>query len=78
MLGGTRLDQATFVVYAELAAVDVAEVDFHPGQLAAKLPQRTIHFASDKLSYSRIYAYVLVAIDLNPHTSSVPRLHEGG
>ena len=78
MPGGTGLDHTTLIVYTELAAVDVAEVDFHPGQLAAKLPQKTIHFASDKLSYSRIYVYVLVAIDLNPHTSSVLRLHEGG
>jgi hypothetical protein len=67
MPGGTGFDQATLIVYTELATVDVAEVDFHPGEFAAKPLQKSIHFASDKLRHSRIYRYVFVAIDLNPH-----------
>jgi hypothetical protein len=78
MPGGTGLDQATLIVYTELATVDVAEVDLHSGNFAAKLLQKPIHFASDKLGHSRIYRYVFVAINLNPHASSVPRLHQGG
>ena len=67
MPGGTGLDQATLIVYTELATVDVAEVDLHSGKFAAKPLQKPIHFASDKLDHSRIYRYVFVAIDLNPH-----------
>ena len=50
----------------ELAtAVDVvAEVDFHSGKSAAKPLQKPIF--TSKLDHSRIYRYVVVAIDLNP------------
>jgi hypothetical protein len=67
MPGGTGLDQATLIVYSELATVDVAEVDLHSGKFVAKPLQKPIHFASDELDHSRIYRYVFVAIDLNPH-----------
>jgi hypothetical protein len=75
MPGGTGLDHAALIVYTELAAVDVAEVDLYSGKFAAKPLQKPSHFASDKLDYSRIYGYVFVAINLNPHASSVLRLH---
>ena len=68
MPGGTSLDQATLIVYAELAAVDVAEVDLHAGEFAAELLQKPIHFASGELDHPRIYLYVFVAVDLNAHT----------
>jgi hypothetical protein len=52
---GTGLDQATLIVYTELATVDIAEVDLHSRKFAAKPFQKPIHFASDKLDHSRIY-----------------------
>jgi hypothetical protein len=67
MPGGTGLDQATLIVDTELAAVDVAEVDLHSDQFAAKPLEKPIHFASDELDHSRIYSYVFIAVDLNPH-----------
>jgi len=67
MPGGTGLDEATLIVYTELAAVHVAEVDFHSGKFTAKLLQKPIHFASDELDHPSIYRNVLVAVDLNPH-----------
>jgi hypothetical protein len=67
MPGGTGLNHATLIVDAELAAVDVAEVDLHSRKFAAKLSQEPVHFASDELLHSRVYRYVFVAIDLNPH-----------
>jgi len=67
MPGGTYLDQATLIVYAELATVDVAEVDFHSGKFGAKPLQKPIRFASDELNHSRIYRNIFVAIDLNSH-----------
>ena len=52
----------------ELATVDVAEVDFHSGKSAGKPLQKPIYFASDELDRPRrIYRYVFVAFDLNPH-----------
>jgi hypothetical protein len=50
----------------ELAAVDVAEVDFHSGKSAAKPLQKPIFFTSNELDHSRIYRYVFVAFELNP------------
>jgi hypothetical protein len=78
MPGGTGLDQTTLIVYTELATVDVAEVDLHSGKFAAEPLQKPIHFVSDKLDHSRIYRYVFVAIDLNPHAFLCSRLHWGG
>jgi len=54
MPGGTGFDQATLIVYTELAAVDVTEVDLDSGKFAAKPLQKPIHFASDKLNHSCI------------------------
>jgi len=67
MPGGPSLDKATFIVYTDLAAVDVAEVDLHSGKFAPKPLQKPIHFASDELDHPSIYRNVLVAVDLNPH-----------
>jgi hypothetical protein len=67
MPGGTGLDEAALVVYAELAAVNVAEVDLHSGKFAAKSLQEPIHFAPDELNHPSIYRDAFVAIDLNPH-----------
>jgi hypothetical protein len=67
MPGGTGLDQAPLIVYPELVTVDVAEVDFHSGKFGDKPLQKPIHFGLDKLDHSRIYGYVFVTIDLNPH-----------
>jgi hypothetical protein len=67
MPGRTGLDQAPLIVYTEFATVDVAEVDFHTCEFAAKPLQKPIHFASDELDHSRVYRYIFVAIDLNSH-----------
>ena len=72
---GTGLDQTALIVYTELAAVDVAEVDLHSGKFAAKSLQKPIRFASNILNHSRIDRYVFVAIDLNPHAFLCSRLH---
>ena len=78
MPGGTGLDQATLIVDTELATVDVAEVDLDSGKFAAEPLQKPIHFASDELYQSRIYPYVLVAIDLNPHAFLCSPPSQGG
>ena len=67
MPGGAGLDKAALVVYTDLAAVNVAEMDLHSGKFAAKPLQEPIHFTSDELDHSRIYCDIFVAIDLNPH-----------
>ena len=61
MPGGTGLDQATLIVYTEIATVDVAQMDLHSGKFVAKPLQNPIHFASDKRNHSRTYRYVFVA-----------------
>ena len=78
MAGGTGLHQATLIVYAELATVDIAEVDLHPREFAGKPLQEPIHLASDKLNHSRIDVYVFVAVDLNPHAFPLFPASTGG
>src|SRR5262249_55469173 len=63
----TGFDPTTLIVYTELAAVDVTEVDLDPCKLSGKPLQTAIRFVSDELDHPSIYQNVFVAVDLNPH-----------
>jgi hypothetical protein len=76
MADRSDLDQASFIICAELVTIYIAEVNLNSGQSACKPLENAIHFGFNKTDYLAVYQDVLVTADLNLHAFLYfPRAH---